>query len=128
MIGIGTLITLAVIAAVSGAVYGVWSYFANFVIDVMNAVAAKIKKLANMVFAGVKCFLERTAAFIKEIVKSYTYNKELDRWTVTTTEREIPPDKVESEVPADILARVRNTWYREHDVTDKIELKLKGCV
>ena len=123
----GTLITLVVVAAVSGIVYGIWHYFADFVIEVMNAVAEKVKYLVNVVFAGTKCLLKKVWNGIKEIIKSYTYDRERDKWTVTTTEREVPPDKVEKEIPADILDKVKREQNREHDVTDEVELKLKEC-
>ncbi|MBR1438143.1 MAG: hypothetical protein IJ587_06350 [Synergistaceae bacterium] len=124
---IGTLITVLVVAAVSGTVYGIWHYFADFVMDIVKSIAERVKRFLSKVFAGVKCFLKRVWGSIKEIIKSYTYDREKDKWTVTETTREVPPDEVENEIPADIRARVEVMPEVEHDVTDKVELKLKEC-
>ena len=125
---IGTLITIFLVTAAAGAVYGVWHYFADFLRDAMQAVAEAVKGLLHVVFAGAQALLKKVWGGIKEIVKSFTYDRERDKWKVTTTEREIPPDKVEEEVPDYIRARVEREQNREHDVTDEVELKLKECV
>ena len=124
---IGTLITIFLVTAAAGAVYGVWHYFADFLMEAMNYVAEKVKGLLHVVFAGSQALLKKVWGGIKEIVKSFTYDRERDKWKVTTTEREIPPDKVEEEVPDYIRAKVEREQNREHDVTDEVELKLKEC-
>mgnify|MGYP006916135055 CR=1 FL=1 len=124
---IGTLITLFLVTAAAGAVFGVWHYFADFLKDAMNYVAEKVKGLLHVVLAGSQALLRKVWGGIKEIVKSFTYDRERDKWKVTTTERDIPPDKVEEEVPDYIRARVEREQNREHDVTDEVELKLKEC-
>lgn len=123
----GTLITLTLVLAAAGAVSGVWHYFAKSLENVMSKAAEKIKEFVHIVLAGAKCLLKKIADAIKEIVKVYTYDRDRDTWIITTTEREIPPDEVENEVPADIRANIENDISREHDVTDKVELKLKEC-
>lgn len=123
----GTLITLVLVAAAAGAVYGVWHYFADFLVDAMKAVAEKVKGLLNVVFAGAQALLKKAWNGITEIVKSFTYDRERDKWRVTTTERDIPPDKVEEEVPDYIRARVERNSSVAHDVTEEVELKLKEC-
>lgn len=124
---IGTLITLFLVTAAAGAVFGVWHYFADFLRDAMNFVAEKVKGLLHVVFAGSQALLKKVWNGIVEIVKSFTYDRDNDRWKVTTTEREIPPDKVNEEVPDYIRARVERESSVAHDVTDEVELKLKEC-
>lgn len=124
---IGTLITIFLVTAAAGAVFGVWHYFADFLRDAMSYVAEKVKGFLHIVFAGAQALLKKVWGGIKEIVKSFTYDRERDKWKVTTTERDIPPDKVEEEVPDYIRARVEREQDREHDVTDAVELKLKEC-
>ncbi len=96
---IDTLITLFLVTAVAGAVYGVWHYFADFLKDAMSAVAEKVKGLLHVAFAGAQALLKKVWNGTKEIVKSFTYDRDRDKWKVTTTERDIPPEKVNEEVP-----------------------------
>lgn len=124
---IGTLITIFLVTAAAGSVFGVWHYFADFLKDAIDYVAERVKGLLHVVFAGAQTLLRKVWGGIKEIVKSFTYDHERDKWKVTTTERDIPPDKVEEEVPDYIRARVEREQNREHDVTDEVELKLKEC-
>lgn len=120
---IGTLITIAIVfLGVGAAVLGNWHKFVDFVMDVFRAAVNVISKS----LAGVKCFVKKVWGSIQEIVKSYNYDRERDRWTVTTETYEVPPDKVEEEIPDDIRAAV-NYNSREHDVTEQVELKLKEC-
>ena len=121
---IGTLITIALIGTIVGvAVYGSWQNFVDF----LKGVYEKVKEVVSKIVAGVKCFLKKAWDTITEIVKAYFYDRENDKWTVRTSERDIPPEDVESEVPEDIRARVQREQYREHDVTESVELKLKEC-
>ena len=122
---IGTLITIALIGTIVGvAVFGSWHQFVDFLKDVYE----EVKKIVSKVVAGVKCFLKKAWDTTTEIVKSFFYDKERDQWSVRTTERDIPPEDVESEVPEDIRANIQRNQYREHDVTDRVELKLRESV
>ena len=121
MIGLITSVLIAV--TIGAAVFGNWHNFVDFLRNVYRAAVNVISKT----FAGVKCFLKKVWGSITEIVKEYFYDKERDKWTERTTERDIPPDRVADEVPADIRAKVEREMNREHDVTEKVELKLKEC-
>ena len=139
---IGTLITWAIVAAaVSGAIVGTFRFFSNFVMEVMNSTMRKLKEFMNKVlragkkvFAGVKTFVKKIQkgvntkgvnTVVQEIVKEYTYQRDKQRWIVTETTREVPPDKVKEEIPADILKKVG--IMTEYDVTDRVKMKLEKC-
>lgn len=134
---IGTLITWAIVAAaVSGAIVGTFRFFSNFVFEVMNSTMKKLKgfmskvlRVGKKVFAGVKTFVKKVQkgvnTVVQEIVKEYTYLRDKQKWIVTETTREVPPDKVKEEIPADILRRVG--IMTEYDVTDKVKMKLEKC-
>lgn len=86
------------------------------------------------VFAGVKTFVKKIQkgvntkgvnTVVQEIVKEYTYQRDKQRWIVTETTREVPPDKVKEEIPADILKKVG--IMTEYDVTDRVKMKLEKC-
>ena len=121
---IGTLITIGIaLLGIGTAVFGNWHSFVDFVRDVFRAAVNVISET----LAGVKCFLKKVWSGIQEIVKSYHYDRERNRWTVTTETHEVPPDQVEDEIPEDIRAQVEREQSREHDVTEQVELKLKEC-
>lgn len=134
---IGTLITWAIVAAaVSGAIVGTFRFFSNFVFEVMNSTMKKLKgfmskvlRVGKKVFAGVKTFVKKVQkginTVVQEIVKEYTYLRDKQKWIVTETTREVPPDKVKEEIPADILRRVG--IMTEYDVTDRVKMKLEKC-
>lgn len=91
-------------------------------IGTLQSVAESVKGFLHIVFAGSQALLKKVWGGIKEIIKSFTYDRERDKWKVTTTEREIPPDKVEEEVPDYIRAKVEREQNREHDVTDEVDM------
>lgn len=86
----------------------------------MKKVVEKIKQIAAKAIAGFKIFVTRVAEAIKEVAKTYSQDQQ-GRWQETIVTREIS----ESEVPADILAKVRRA-KGEVDVTKELELQLES--
>lgn len=86
----------------------------------MKKVVEKVKEIVAKAVVGFKIFVTRMAEAIREIAKNYSQDQH-GRWQETIVTREIP----ESEVPADILAKVRRNGG-EVDVTKELELQLEG--
>ena len=122
-----TLATILATAAIGGIVTGVWHYFSAFIQETMKSITKKLKKLPNVTFAGIKCFLKKTWGTIKEIIRAYKFYKDRNEWEIETIIRKVPKNKVEEEIPADIRAKVEREHGLEHDVTENVELKLKRC-
>jgi hypothetical protein len=86
----------------------------------LKKVVEKVKEITEKAVAGFKIFVKKIGEAIKEISKNYSQDQQ-GRWHETIVSREIP----ESEVPADILAKVRKA-KAEVDVTEELQLQLEG--
>ena len=135
MIGVGTLITWAIVAAaVTGAVVGTFRFFADFVTKVLTSAMKKFRnflgKLKKEVLVGAKCFAQRvwkgTKVVTRAIVREYIHVRDkVNQWRMRETTREIPPDMVEKEIPADIRYNAEFLSGKEYDVTNDVILTLK---
>jgi len=94
-----------------------WEEFRNW----LKEVVTKVKKIIKRAVIGFKIFVKKMGEAIKEISKNYSQNEE-GRWHETVVSREIS----ESEVPADILEKAKRQQGIEVDVTEELELQLKG--
>ncbi|MBQ3758410.1 MAG: hypothetical protein II876_03015 [Synergistaceae bacterium] len=130
MIGVGTLITWAIVAAaVTGAVAGTFRFFADFVTKVLNSSMKKFRrllgKLKKEVLAGAKCFAQKvwkgTKEVVRAIVKEYIHVRDTLVWRIRETTTEVPPDKV----PAEIRRNAEFLSGKEYDVTNDVVLELK---
>lgn len=111
MIFIGLLFGVLALAVAS---------FWKDIVTWMKKVVERVKEIIAKAVVGFKIFVTRVAEAIKEVAKNYSQDQQ-GRWQETIVTREIP----ESEVPADILAKVRRSNV-EVDVTKELELKLEG--
>ncbi|MBR1438144.1 MAG: hypothetical protein IJ587_06355 [Synergistaceae bacterium] len=110
MIGwiIGGLIAAIAVAAL-------WDTFAPFVKDTVE----RAKEIFRSAFRYFRCFVKRVGSRIVGIVRSF-----VTQTTGTTGFMEETREIPESEIPEDILARVKNSNGQLVDVTDNEELKL----
>lgn len=137
IIEVGTLITWAIVAAaVTGAVVGTFRFFADFVTKVLTSAMKKFRnflgKLKKEVLAGAKCFAQRvwegTKYVVRAIVREYIYVRDKVGnliWKMRETTREIPPNKVEDEIPYEIRTNAEYLSGKAYDVTNDVILTLK---
>lgn len=109
------ILTALILGVVGALLVSFWDEIVNWLKKVVHKVADLIKRTV----VGVKIFLKKMSEAIKEIAKNYSQD-ENGRWHETIVTREIP----ESEVPADILAKVRKS--KEIDVSNELELQLEA--
>ncbi|GHV31524.1 hypothetical protein FACS1894167_13990 [Synergistales bacterium] len=81
----------------------------------------ELKKISEIVVAGVKTFAVRLADGIGNIAKYYSRNKITNEWEETVTRKKVN----ESDVPPDLVARFKGSTV-EVETTDLLELALAG--
>lgn len=113
------MISIAIIVLLSVAAIAALAIFWQDIVKWIQKAAAKIKEVLNKEPEGTKTFITKTVDGLKN--KSKYYYKE----SVTKEWQEVVYTKPvnESQVPADILAKVRNKAYDE-EVSTTEELKL----
>ncbi|WP_312510534.1 hypothetical protein [Massilia sp.] len=90
-------------------------------VDWLKRVVEKVREVVAKVVAGVKIFVRKVGEAIKEIAKSYSQDEQ-GRWQETIVTREVS----ESDVPKDILDKVKRQRGTAVDVTKELELELEG--
>ena len=113
------MIAIAIILALTGAlISGLIMYWKKIVEWIKKAVN-KIKEVLGIVVQGTRTFIENTLEGIKNRAKYYNENKLTGEWEETVYEKIVD----ESEVPADILAKMR-TFGINTEVSTTEELSL----
>lgn len=103
---------------------GVGAVLATFWDDIVNwlkKAIVKVQEAIRRAIVGFTVFLKKVNSFIKEISKHYSKNEQ-GRWEETVVTREVN----ESEVPAEILAKLEksNSQSQELDISSEMQLKL----
>ncbi len=104
---------VAVVGAVALAAF--WKEIVQWIKKVYNKLPDSVKQNLQ----GAKAFLEKLGTAIKNIMKYYSYNENTEKWTETTTEREVSED----EVPKEFLEKMK--YKSKLDITDDVQEKLE---
>jgi len=111
-----SLIVAAAATVAVGAIITYWDDVKQFL-----AAAIKMAKAAlDAIVVGVKVFMKKMDGYFTEVARTYQRDKQ-NQWHETTTTKRVDP----SEVPADILAKIRKHQKEEVDITDQVERELQ---
>lgn len=117
------MIALAIILALSAALITGLLVFWRKIVEWIKKAAAKIKQVLGIAVDGVKTFVAKTAEGLKNISKHYYKNQQTKEWEEVVYKKSVD----ESEVPADILAKVRKTPANtEVSTTEELKLEISA--
>lgn len=113
MISVLLLAGAAIVGAAAVAVF--WKDIAAWLSRVWEKLPHNIKENLQ----GAKAFIENVASKIKNIWYYYSYNRDTQKWTETVVSKEVS----ESEIPQDILEKMRRS--NKVDITSEAEKQLE---
>ena len=113
MVGLITAVLLG------GAAIGLLSLFWKEICNFLNRAMEKVRQIVRGIVMGARIFLKKMWEGVQEISKNYSYDQTSKQWEETIVRRTVS----ESEVPADILAKVGSN---ETDVTRELEMQLSA--
>lgn len=113
------MISIAIIVLLSAAVIAALAIFWKDIVEWIKKAAAKIKEVLGVKPDGTKTFISKTVDGFKNKSKYYYKNKISCEWEEVVYTKPVS----ESEVPADILAKVKVSPLDE-EVSTTEELKL----
>lgn len=102
-----------VVAGVVTAIY--WENIREWIKEVYENLPIKIKET----LVGATSFAKRFGLSFQNIMKYYSYDKELNKWEMTVVTQEVD----ESTIPDHIRRKVQST-SQEVDITDEMEKEL----
>lgn len=113
------MISIALIIMLSAAIIGALLVFWQDIVKWIKKAANKIKEVLGVAAEGTKTFITKTTDGLKNKSKYYYKNKVTTEWEEVVYTKSVN----ENDVPADILAKVRNSSVDE-EVSTTEELKL----
>lgn len=116
------MISIAIILAIGAAIYLLHKYWQNIVNWIKKAVE-KIKEVLNVVVEGARTFICRTRDGLVNKSIQYNKNEKTKEFEETVFTRNVN----ESEVPPEILAKLRNISMDTYvETTEELEMALSA--
>jgi nucleoside diphosphate kinase len=104
-----------------GAVVVGLTVFWKQLVEWMKRIVQKLKEVLKVPIEGMKTFITRTKDGLKNIAKSYSKNKITGEFEETITRKAVN----ESDVPAEIRAKISGTFDIEIDTTEELLAQLQ---